>query len=1384
MNQQHRLPIALAFVCFLAIIAASAGADTITIEPGADLMTIQPDCQSSSISFETDPIPAGFFGPGSDPFFGRIYWQALPLTTTPPSVLDPTDCIVHRLDSAVLPAVGDTDQIPIELVALSLQGCTPITVTYNNGDPDEQWEVKQFGFGLPAPGSMTFTRECDQGGSFHLAVDMPIQLQFTRVVPPSTEPPLVLTFGSRLMEEEGIYYSAPSPPPGIVPITSDGAITVDQDGNPDTPEIPVLATNSDFFEGVGPLPCTPSSPPVCFGLESTGASDGELLPSEILSLNFSANIEVPMGATCLPDNSCVVTDPTCAASLGGTYQGDGTYCTSTTCATADTTHFDAIGDFQLSLGSGSDPNAACGDAIVSYSGRLHSDDPCANSLILANAPALPGEIGTGTIQFSATCNEPATVNIQCVADIESIAQITVTGEESDGRLIVSSVYNLWLQVDLPDQGKTLVSHEPMIATAAGARKTNQLWLLPIEGAQLQLFDASTDEPAGWLCGLLIQPDFEVDCAQPIPAGACCTPDGGCIDGLTRADCQQLNGIYAGDNSTCLTATCPQDWPTTHMLVNSGIIRVDSCDPSLWTGSGCLDSGDDTPLGGLDCSEDGQLDIAMEPPVDNTLLIGQTFRVQASDLSMKGTSPTLGPICLRQTPDKPSHGILTVDSVDTDGMLTQASGQIQFNFEDMWPCTGDEDFNDAAIRYSAHVPITMDVLLRPQDCTPNSSYIRIDSNSSTVYPLYSSQDSLGIPVGGIQFLTLDNVENACWELSVPGVKISQISFTFDSANVPNSNWGELDVDQPTVLGDAGLTTGYLNMYTDLGWVVQNLYLSTGAETPDISTFFKLFCSYRGTGFNGAGTGGPKLLLGARVEVDALPQTSFGDGTRQSYTIDEVEYNAEGAGDLHTSIVPSPRLPDMASFFPTGPTEIHTQPNISNVQTAANQCFPMSIANSLEYLKDRYGLPVPNYHGPGLKGDSTLVGQLDSLSNRTATSRTQGRGVGFVPMLSGKFEYLHEHGLDHKVVCSHQGVGYGSAPLSPGDFSAHGVTSKDTSTADGHITFDWICNQLQRGEDVEIVVSYDDSLGNPVGGHAVRAFQCGTILGAPFIGYVHDRQQTNQHDPHDSLGLQPVQEYVSDVDGDGLLNLGSADCEIRFAFSESADNDRDSVTDGVDNAPNEYNPGQEDENGDGVGDVLQLPVDENVIPPFDLSGANEPSFGPYDNTWPTNPDHKDIWFTGSATNPSGSDSALVKVYFDYYNDQGQEVIIPSKDTTYLPPNSTREVFGSARLDFCPGQVSVHFGLVDGMVTNLGGTLHHLCYPAPGCCRGIRGNVDNDDGDAIDISDLIYLVDYSFSDGPAPACFEEADVNGDLSVDISDIIYLVDYSFGDGPPPLPCP
>ncbi len=73
---------------------------------------------------------------------------------------------------------------------------------------------------------------------------------------------------------------------------------------------------------------------------------------------------------------------------------------------------------------------------------------------------------------------------------------------------------------------------------------------------------------------------------------------------------------------------------------------------------------------------------------------------------------------------------------------------------------------------------------------------------------------------------------------------------------------------------------------------------------------------------------------------------------------------------------------------------------------------------------------------------------------------------------------------------------------------------------------------------------------------------------------------------------------------------------------------------------------------------------------------------------------------------------------------------------------------------------------------------------CCIGIRGNVDNDTLEQINISDLVSFVAYMFSSGDEPLCMEEADVDVSGGIDISDLVLLVAYMFSGGVAPIDCP
>jgi hypothetical protein len=365
----------------------------------------------------------------------------------------------------------------------------------------------------------------------------------------------------------------------------------------------------------------------------------------------------------------------------------------------------------------------------------------------------------------------------------------------------------------------------------------------------------------------------------------------------------------------------------------------------------------------------------------------------------------------------------------------------------------------------------------------------------------------------------------------GITFERVNFTFNSnfsASLEETAWGRISIDKDDLFPHKRMSCGYINVFTDEGWVVQNLPVDLGDEATSPAMYFNLGA------VNSADT------LSAHVEFSLFPLHKFKDGPRTEFTLGDAAWNAQGASELETETVGAPPEGNM-DFSHKWLFRKHKQKN-QNVQAAINQCVTMAMANSLQYLENRYGLPIPNDHDPGVKGDDTLVGQLDTATDRIATSRTSGSGLWFVPWLEGKFEYLAANGLADEVVHKHQGRGWGGAgqAIPDGDFTSSGITSTDEGDT---VSWDWICKEVKRGEDVEIAFSYDDASGVPTGGHAVRVFACGRTFGQPWIGYLHDSVQSD-----DNAGLEQVFVFTTDTDNDGMLNI-APNWEIRFALSES-------------------------------------------------------------------------------------------------------------------------------------------------------------------------------------------------------------------------------------------
>ena len=157
------------------------------IPPGIDLYTT-PCSGSSYWDFNAGGVGEDFLDPGSDPIFGLVKLRGFPLSIADPNHYSTaeygaTDTIVRRTEEAAVPDPGNSANVRIELVALSLVSCEPIVVTYHNGQPPEQWILRISAPGFSSQGSMNINNTCgfDKGGTFNATLQAFPKLEFSRV---------------------------------------------------------------------------------------------------------------------------------------------------------------------------------------------------------------------------------------------------------------------------------------------------------------------------------------------------------------------------------------------------------------------------------------------------------------------------------------------------------------------------------------------------------------------------------------------------------------------------------------------------------------------------------------------------------------------------------------------------------------------------------------------------------------------------------------------------------------------------------------------------------------------------------------------------------------------------------------------------------------------------------------------------------------------------------------------------------------------------------------------------------------------------------------------------------------------------------------------------
>ena len=326
----------------------------------------------------------------------------------------------------------------------------------------------------------------------------------------------------------------------------------------------------------------------------------------------------------------------------------------------------------------------------------------------------------------------------------------------------------------------------------------------------------------------------------------------------------------------------------------------------------------------------------------------------------------------------------------------------------------------------------------------------------------------------------------------GLIFSQIDLAYRNAVQANSSYGLAAVDIGLMTTNTSISLGYLNIVTAAGWVVRNMPIDISSGYPGISTIFDLGIS--------AGTNVTSLNVFA--DFSPTPSVTFAGIPSTSFAVGNVSYNAEGKGPLRADLPTTSVDASVITFQFGGLTSATWQSGHPSIEQDTGQCGPASVANSLQWLEDAFGINVPHPHEEGLgdNNDGTLVGELDK-----DMKRAEDTGVFDDEFMDGKLEYLSDNNLGNngpgkRIITKHKG-----GKAIPGNHSHAGLTSKvDTSTLS---LTEWIQQEIDHGEDVEMSVVWEKGVWEK-GGHWVDLIGAGSVLGVPWVAWTHDAFQDQE------------------------------------------------------------------------------------------------------------------------------------------------------------------------------------------------------------------------------------------------------------------------------------
>lgn len=306
--------------------------------------------------------------------------------------------------------------------------------------------------------------------------------------------------------------------------------------------------------------------------------NGQVASRPALIVDYTAGGGGQTGACCLPAGDCTELTAEQCASVGGTYQGNGTPCSPDPCAETVVATLGAAQDNTLyETATGTLSNGAGTKMLASKNGG----GLIRRSLVRFDVAAIPA----GAVVHAATltlynvqATNAADVTLHRVTESWGEGTSVASGNEDAGAPSTAGdatwIHRFYPSTNWATAGGSFAASASATTSVGGAGSFS--WSGPALVADVQ---AALDAPAsnfGWLlrgketgAGNALKsfetressdparrPRLEVTYAPPPPppAGACCLPDASC-DTLTAAECAAAGGSYQGDDTSCAPLPC-------------------------------------------------------------------------------------------------------------------------------------------------------------------------------------------------------------------------------------------------------------------------------------------------------------------------------------------------------------------------------------------------------------------------------------------------------------------------------------------------------------------------------------------------------------------------------------------------------------------------------------------------------------------------------------------------------------------------------------------------------------------------------------------------------------------------------------------------------------